>query len=74
MYHFTFIDEASTGNENLSNETLSNETLSLEKQETDLKHTIEQPEIKKNIIKKTANFLHRYLDQPNCVRIYISKN
>ena len=69
MYHFTFIDEAST-----ENETLSNETLNLEKQETEMEHTIEQPEIEKNIIQKTAHFLHRYLDQPNCVRIYISKN
>jgi len=74
MYHFTFIDEASTENETLSNEALSNETLNLEKQETVLENTIEQPENEKNIIKKTAHFLHRYLDQPNCVRIYISKN
>lgn len=64
MYHFTFIDEAST----------ENELVNSEKQETVLENKIEQNENEKNIIKKTANFLHRYLDQPNCVRIYISKN
>lgn len=64
MYHFTFIDEASA----------ENESFNTEKQETISKKTIEQAENEKNIIKKTAHFLHRYLDQPNCVRIYISKN
>jgi hypothetical protein len=24
--------------------------------------------------RKTAAFLHKYIDQPNCVRIFISKN
>ena len=64
MYHFTFIDEAST----------ENELVNSEKQKTISESTLAQPENKKNIIKKTAHFLHRYLDQPNCVRIYISKN
>jgi len=28
----------------------------------------------KNILKSTARFLQKYFDQPNCVRIFISKN
>jgi len=27
-----------------------------------------------SLLQKTAHFLNKYLNQPNCVRIYISKN
>lgn len=69
MYHFTFIDEAS-----IENEPDNIEITSSEKQEPVSENEIEKNKNEKNIIKKTAHFLHRYLDQPNCVRTYLSKN
>jgi hypothetical protein len=64
MYHFTLIDEAST----------QNEMIKTDLQEEQLNNTFEETAAKKNMIQKTAAFLYRYLDQPNCVRIFISKN
>ena len=64
MYHFTIIDEASKENERLSAQ--PQEIASLEVKE-------HEPGTKK-FIRSTALFLHRYLEQPNCIRIYISKN
>ncbi len=64
MYHFTFIDEASVENE----QERSNS------QEQEAAQVNENAEQKNKIIRKTSEFLHRYLDQPNCVRIFISKN
>lgn len=64
MYHFTFIDEASPQTEQPGSVL----------QEKKLDTTEEQSKSKNNLFKKTANFLYHYLDQPNCVRIFISKN
>lgn len=64
MYHFTFIDEASKHNENLS----------AQPQEITLQAEKEPAKGTTNIIIRSAHFLHRYLEQPNCIRIYISKN
>jgi 4-diphosphocytidyl-2C-methyl-D-erythritol kinase len=64
MYHFTFIDEASIETENKLSET----------QEIELQAAAEEPVKSQNFLKKTAYLLHKYLDQPNCVRIFISKN
>jgi 4-diphosphocytidyl-2C-methyl-D-erythritol kinase len=64
MYHFTFIDEASVENE----QERSNS------QEQEAAQVNENAEQENKIIQKTSEFLHRYLDQPNCVRIFISKN
>jgi hypothetical protein len=64
MYHFTFIDEASTSTEQKTSV-----------QQNNCSEIVEEQSVKtKNLFKKTANFLYRYLDQPNCVRIFISKN
>ncbi len=64
MYHFTFIDETST-------EYLSTPS---EKQEREMTTSVKKSSTSQSILKKTAYFLHQYLDQPNCVRIFISKN
>ena len=64
MYHFTLIDEAST----------ENELLKTDLQEEQLITPVDETATKKNMIQKTAAFLYRYLDQPNCMRIFISKN
>jgi hypothetical protein len=64
MYHFTFIDEASIENEQESSN-LQEKMITQENEKSDQKNTI---------IQKTSEFLHRYLDQPNCVRIFINKN
>ncbi len=64
MYHFTFIDEASAENEQ-ERSYLQENTLEQVNEKSDQKNTL---------IQKTSEFLHRYLDQPNCVRIFISKN
>jgi hypothetical protein len=64
MYHFTIIDEASK----------ENERLSVQSQELTSQAEKEPVKGSTNIIRRSAHFLHRYLEQPNCVRIYISKN
>lgn len=64
MYHFTIIDEASK----------EYDRLSAQPQETTLQAEKVTEKGTTNIIKKSAHFLHRYLEQSNCVRIYISKN
>ena len=64
MYHFTFYEETS----------LDTEVRASETQEKELTQTVQNVSKPENILRKTAYFLHKYLDQPNCVRIYISKN
>lgn len=64
MYHFILIDEASAVNENETKE----------KQERITENMKDKSAQSKNIIRKTAGFLYRYLDQPNADRISISKN
>jgi hypothetical protein len=64
MYHFTFIDEASAENEQKSSNL----------QKKALEQANEKSDPKNSLIQKTSDFLHRYLDQPNCVRIFINKN
>ena len=64
MYHFTFIDEASH----------ENEQDLLQVQETAQHEQIENSQERNTLFQKTTEFLHRYLDQKNCVRIFISKN
>lgn len=63
MVHFTFVDEGAPQTER--------EGSLLEE------ITAEKAEIQSNksntFIKSTANFLVRYFNQPNCVRIFISK-
>ena len=64
MYHFTFIEETSA---------------ELEQDRVEMQENVFEPENmgseKKNtLVQKTSDFLHRYLDQPNCVRIFIKKN
>ncbi len=64
MYRFTFIDESSVKSEperSLSeNETSDHDNLEVKSSQS--------------LLQKTAHFLNKYLNQPNCVRIYISKN
>jgi hypothetical protein len=64
MFHFTFIDEASTENEHEI----------LKKQETARKKAEEQSEEKKDTLQGTTNLMHRRLDKANTVRIAINKN
>jgi hypothetical protein len=65
MHHLFFIDAA-------SNTTEQNE--SFIPQEKTLSKANKQSQNSKNFLKKSARFLHQYLDQPNYVRIFISKN
>lgn len=64
MYHFTFFEETS----------LNTETKHSDAQEEKMAETFDKDAKQQSLLKKTAYFLHKYLDQPNCVRIYISKN
>ena len=64
MHHFIIIDEASPEIEPMRSEL----------QETTLEKGTEQGHFSKNILKSTAHFLHKYFDQSNCDRIFISKN
>jgi hypothetical protein len=64
MYHFTFIEETSLETEAKRSGTQENERI----------ETLTESTKSQSLLKKTAYFLHKYLDQPNCVRIYISKN
>jgi len=64
MYHFTFIEETS----------IETEDKHSEPQEQEHTQTISKVSKPENILRKTAYFLHKYLDRQNCVRIYISKN
>lgn len=64
MYHIIIIDEASAE--------IMQERSNL--QENTLEQANQKPEQKNKLIQKTSDFLHRYLDQPNCVRIFISKS
>lgn len=64
MYHFTLIDEAS----------LDHEPNSSLMQEKTLENTSNQSRATSNVLMKTAHLLQKYINQPNCVRIYINKN
>lgn len=64
MYHFTFIDEAST----------ETESLEFEKQENKLEKQTNKSNRSRNLFKKTANFLHQTIDQNNTIRIFINKD
>lgn len=64
MYHFILIDEASTEADQISSAA----------QKEVSRTALPQSEISQNLLKKTAKFLHQYIDQPNCCRIFISKN
>ena len=64
MYHFTFIEETSNETENNHSTTQENEAITAAENQS--KPT--------SFLSKTASFLHKYIDQPNCIRIFISKN
>lgn len=64
MHHFIIIDEASPEVEPMCSEL----------QETTLEKEIKQVQNSRNLLRSTAHFLHKYFNQPNCVRIFISKN
>ncbi len=64
MYHFTFIEETSMNAEDKHSEMQENEALT----------AAENQKKPSGFLSKTASFLHKYIDQPNCVRIFISKN
>lgn len=64
MYHFTFIDETST----------DPEVIPSEPQEKASKMPINKISKSRKFMKRTSHLLYKYLDQPNCVRIFISKN
>lgn len=64
MYNFTIIDEASKEIEHISSQP----------QEIATQMVKEPSKASQGFIKSTVHFLHRYLEQPNCIRIYISKN
>ncbi len=63
MVHFTFVEETSNEPENIHSDT----------QEKEMAATIKSSK-SHSILKKTANFLLKYFDQSNSVRIFISKN
>lgn len=64
MYHFNFIEETSIETEAKHSETQEKEPMITSENETR----------SLSFLNRTATFLHKYIDQPNCVRIYISKN
>ncbi len=63
MYHFTFIEETSGESENTHSDS----------QQKKLAASIKTSE-SHSILEKTANFLHKYFDHSNSIRIFISKN
>ena len=64
MYHFTLLNEASTEKEHQCSK----------QQEITTEKAIMPSNKTKNLLKKTGLFLHRYLEQTNGFRIFISKN
>ena len=64
MYHFTFIDEASVENERENEKMQEKNRINLATK--NFTYT--------GFFQKTADFLHQYFEQPNCGRIFISKN
>lgn len=64
MYHFTFIEETSSETEDKHSEMQEKETI----------NTADNMTKSQSFLRKTAIFLQKYIDQPNCVRIFISKN
>ena len=64
MYHFTFIDEASAESEKNIDK----------KQENNVKNMNAQMKSTKATFSKTANFLHKYIEQNNNIRIFINKD
>ncbi len=65
MHHLFFIDATSNTTEQYESSIPQEITLT----------KANKPSLdSENFLKKSARFLHQYLDQPNCVRIFISKN
>ncbi len=64
MYRITFYTEASAEIEQNRSEM---QEIALEKAQETIKDT-------HKFLLKTSHFLHKVLDQPNCIRIYINKN
>ena len=63
MFHFTFIDEAST----------EIEKKEIKKQENILDKKIKQSNSSKNFLQKTVKFLHQNIDPNNNIRLFIKK-
>jgi len=64
MYHFTFIDEASTVTDKKE----------IEKQESILDQKTNKSNKSTNLLTRTVNFLHQYIDQNNSIRIFTNKD
>jgi hypothetical protein len=64
MYHFTFIEDTSMESGSVNPE--------MQEKAKETEHGSNDPQ--QNFLQKTAEFLHKYLNQPNCFRIFISKN
>ncbi len=65
MYRLTLIEDASMGSGSNKPEVQENDCPENEA-------SAAKPQ--QDFLQKTAQFLHKYLNQPNCVRIFISKN
>jgi len=63
MYHFTFIDEAST----------EIEKKDIKMQENNSKKQTTITNRSQNLLLRTVHFLQKYVDQNNSVRIFINK-
>ena len=63
MYHFTFIDEAST----------EIEKKDIKMQENNSKKQTTRTNRSQNLLLRTVHFLQKYVDQNNSVRIFINK-
>ncbi len=64
MYHFTFIEDTS----------MESGSVKPEMQEEAKEQDAGSNERQQSLFQRTAQFLHKHLNQPNCFRIYISKN
>ncbi len=64
MYHFTFIDEASTVTEKKE----------IEMQESILDQQTNKSKKSKSLLTRTVNFLHQYIDQNNSIRIFTNRD
>jgi hypothetical protein len=63
MYHFTFIDEAST----------EIEKKDIKMQENNSKKQTTRTNRSQNLLLRTVRFLQKYVDQNNSVHIFINK-
>lgn len=64
MYHFTFIDEAST----------ETDKTDITKQEIKLDKPTNKSNRSNRLINRTVNFLHQYIEQSNAIRIFTRKD